>query len=131
MDLLDALRLVFGAAVLTYAARSDWRTREVRDRAWILLGSVGLILFGYELVRDAIEAIIALALVPAVVLFYGVFFGEDFVTETGWRFPPTRRTSTCRFSVGPNSPAVFRNSTASARACASSSSARVRRSTTT
>ena len=88
MDLLDTLRLVFGAAVLTYAARSDWRTREVRDRAWILLGSVGLILFGYELVRDAVEAIIALALVPAVVLFYGVFFGEDFVTETGWRFPP-------------------------------------------
>lgn len=88
MDSLDVARLLFGAAVLTYAARLDWRSRVVPDRVWVLLGTVGLVLFGYELLRDGTVGTVGLALVPATVVFLGVFYGEGFVTEEGWRFPP-------------------------------------------
>lgn len=88
MDPLDFLRLGIGTAFLGYAALSDWRTRQVRDPVWILVGTAGLVMFGAELIRDGVDAILALALVPAAVLFFGVFYGEEFVTERGWRFPP-------------------------------------------
>ncbi|OGS49744.1 MAG: hypothetical protein A3K65_05305 [Euryarchaeota archaeon RBG_16_68_12] len=78
-----------GAALLAFAAVSDWRTREVRDRVWVWMGTLGLILFGADLWLGGVDPVIGLVLVPTAVLLYDPLFGQEFRTEDGgWRFQP-------------------------------------------
>ncbi len=85
----DVARLVIGTALLAYAAVSDWRTREVRDRVWIWMGTIGLILFGTDLWLGGVDPVVGLVLVPTSVLLYDPLLGQEFRTEDGeWRFPP-------------------------------------------
>ena len=93
MSYLDLSRLVLGAAFLGVAAVSDFRTRTVKDRLWIAMGTVGLVLFGVDLYLQSvdpvagIDPVIGLVLVPAAVLMYDPLIGSEFRTDDGWKFP--------------------------------------------
>ena len=87
MPLLDLARLVLGALFLGAAAVSDLRSRRVKDRLWIVMGTLGLVLFGADLFLQGIDPVVGLVLVPAAVLMYDPLIGQEFRTEAGWRFP--------------------------------------------
>ncbi|HKZ47935.1 MAG TPA: A24 family peptidase C-terminal domain-containing protein, partial [Thermoplasmata archaeon] len=86
----DAARLVAGAALLAAASVQDWRTRRIDDRYWVALGSLGLALFAAESVLEGARWEHYLIFVPAAILFYATFFGEELLTEEGFRFRPVR-----------------------------------------
>ncbi len=86
---VDLARLAIGTVFLGYAAVADWRTRVVRDRVWIGMGTLGLGLFAIDLATAGVEPLTYLVLVPTAVLFYGVYGGKEFFTESGeFQFPP-------------------------------------------
>jgi len=90
VDLVDAGRLAAGVALLSAASVQDWRTRLVSDRIWVALGSVGLALIAAEAFLTGLPPEHLLILVPAAVLFYTTFYGEELLTEEGWHFRPVR-----------------------------------------
>ena len=84
----DVARLAIGAAFLAFASISDWKTREVRDRVWIAMGTLALAVFGADLWVRGVDPVVGLVLVPTAVLLYDPLFGQEFRTEEGeWRFP--------------------------------------------
>jgi preflagellin peptidase FlaK len=86
---LDLVRLVAGAAFLGAAAVSDWRTRIVKDRLWIAMGTLGLALFAMDLWFRRVDPVVGLVLVPTAVLMYDPLIGQEFRTDEGWKFPPS------------------------------------------
>ncbi|TLZ61199.1 MAG: hypothetical protein E6K16_06305 [Methanobacteriota archaeon] len=89
MSDLDLVRLIAGAALLAVAAVSDWRTRIVKDRLWIAMGTLGLALFATDLWFRRVDPVVGLVLVPTAVLMYDPLIGQEFWTDEGWRFPPS------------------------------------------
>ena len=84
----DLLRLFVGAALLAYAAVSDWRTREVKDELWAVLGAIALALLALQMWSESVDARVALLFVPTAVLLYDPLVGESFRKEDGgWQLP--------------------------------------------
>jgi len=85
----DVARLAIGAAFLTFASVSDWRTREVRDRVWIAMGALALFVFAADLWAQGVNPVVGLVLVPTAVILFDPLIGPEFRTEEGgWRFRP-------------------------------------------
>lgn len=80
MPLLDLVRLLLGASLLSLAAVRDWRTRRVPDAPWILLAAAGLLLLGWELGSATAASAAYLVLLPSGLLLLDVFWdrGEGF-----------------------------------------------------
>ncbi len=84
----DLLRLIVGAGFLSYAAVSDWRTREVKDELWAVLGAIALALLALQMWSESVDARVALLFVPIAVLLYDPLVGEPFRQEDGgWKLP--------------------------------------------
>lgn len=84
----DLVRLIVGAGFLAYAAASDWRTREVKDELWAVLGAIALALLGLQMWSEAVDPRVAALLVPIAVLLYDPLVGQPFRKEDGgWQFP--------------------------------------------
>ncbi len=84
----DLLRLIVGAGFLAYAAVSDWRTREVKDELWAVLGAIALALLALQMWSESVDARVALLFVPIAVLLYDPLVGEPFRQEDGgWKLP--------------------------------------------
>lgn len=76
--LLDLLRLFAGAAVLSFAAYTDWQWRRAPNVLWILLAAFGAVLLAVEAALD-VEGFLArwpyLVFVPAfAALIYGLWW---------------------------------------------------------
>jgi len=88
--LVDAARFAVGLAFLAAASFQDWRTRRIDDRLWVAMGTAGLLLFAVDGYWGGLPWEHYLILVPAAVLFYATFYGEELWTEEGFRFRPLR-----------------------------------------
>jgi len=81
---LEALRVLFGVAMLGYASWSDLRTREVSDLTWIVFGGLGLVLDAYEAASGALTPLaLAVPVLFSTALsfalgYLGLFGGADF-----------------------------------------------------
>lgn len=100
MDVFAAVRLAGGAAVLAVAAASDVRTRHVRDRWWIILGTAGLLLLAAELAATYAAVNHWLLLGSAAILFYAVFYGKPILEEDGLHLRPVRILVLAAAAVG-------------------------------
>ena len=96
MDALALSRLALGAAFLTVAAALDVRTRRVRDRLWVALGTAALIVLGVDIATSyaasSSNAVVTLwlLLASAAILFYAVFYGKPILDEDGIHLRPLR-----------------------------------------
>lgn len=90
VDAFAATRLAIGTAFLLVAARSDVRTRKVRDPLWIALGSIGLILLAVELSLEPLDLATPALLGSSAILFYAIFFGASLFDEDGFHLRPVR-----------------------------------------
>jgi len=85
---LDLVRLIVGAAFLAFAAVFDWRTREVKDELWAVLGTIALALLALQMASESVDLRVALLFVPTAVLLYDPLVGESFRKEDGgWQLP--------------------------------------------
>lgn len=66
--LLWLLRLIVGAALLSYAASRDWRTRMVGNFPWATMGATGLLFLGLEVLEVAQTLLSYLILLPPALL---------------------------------------------------------------
>lgn len=90
MDEFAAARLAIGSAFLLVAAVSDIRTRKVRDPLWIALGSIGLVILGWQLVVRQTDLAGWALLGSAAILFYAIFLGAPLFDEDGFHVRPVR-----------------------------------------
>jgi len=81
---LEALRVLLGVAMLSYASWRDIKTREVSDITWIVFGSLGLLMDAYEVATGRLNLLytagpILLSTVLSFLLgYFGLFGGVDF-----------------------------------------------------
>lgn len=87
---LDFPRTVAGLGFLLVAAAMDLRRRRVNDEVWIALGVVALAIVELDLLLSAGAWSLHLMAAATAILYYGVFFGEEMLTEEGFRFRPAR-----------------------------------------
>ena len=89
-DIFSIVRVMIGTAILAMASLSDLRTRRVKDRYWIAMGSLGIIILIIEILTSGMslgssETISSalwnknhlIALIPTIILFYDVFWDRD------------------------------------------------------
>ncbi len=86
-EILDATRIIFCLSLLIYASWSDYKTREVSNKVWIILGPTSLILTSIQFIvysSQPIQSIIFYLLsfgitsILAIIIFYiGGFGGAD------------------------------------------------------
>jgi len=85
MEEFSLLRFALGAAFLGYACVRDWKTREVSDKVWLILGSIAFIVLAVQL--DGVEATWQemLLLIPSALIFFDIFWDRDEIYdgETG------------------------------------------------
>ncbi len=70
-------RILVGTVILSYASLGDWRTRTVSDRAWVLMGTGGLLLFSVEIVTSTSDARTYLILVPLGLMFLDLMWDRE------------------------------------------------------
>jgi preflagellin peptidase FlaK len=84
VEIFSVTRIAVGLAILSAAALSDWRTRQVSNIAWILMGSLGMVLLAVEMsISENFEPIHFLIFVPIAILFFDVFWDREPVFENG------------------------------------------------
>jgi Flp pilus assembly protein protease CpaA len=75
---IDALRLVIGIVILSYASLQDVRTRKVHNAPWIVLAAAALILLLVQLVVDGESLAYVLVIVPILAILADVYLdGEE------------------------------------------------------
>jgi preflagellin peptidase FlaK len=89
MENLSILRLVIGMVFFGFAAYSDVKTRRVRNEVWMILGLIGFLILGIDLLYHA-DATWAhyLIFVPGGILFYEVYIERDMIVDEGIHFVP-------------------------------------------
>ncbi len=95
MDAFAVARLLVGGGFLLVAAVLDVRTRRVRDRVWIALGTagLGLLVLNLALWDASIFFWVPndwLMVLSGAILFYAVFFGKPILDEDGVHLRPVR-----------------------------------------
>jgi preflagellin peptidase FlaK len=86
-EILDATRIGFCLSFLIYASWSDYKTREVSNKVWIILGPITLILTSFQILVYSVQPIQAIIFyvlsfgvtsILAIIIFYiGGFGGAD------------------------------------------------------
>jgi preflagellin peptidase FlaK len=83
-DAFSIARLCIGIGILAAAAASDWKTRQVSNKAWLLMGTLGIVLMAVEMLRDetvlgmnGFEPAHFLIFIPIAILFYDVFWDRE------------------------------------------------------
>jgi len=71
---IDALRLVIGIVILSYASVQDVMTRRVRNAPWIVLAIAALILLPVQLVADGESLAYLLVIVPILAILADVYW---------------------------------------------------------
>ncbi len=90
-DVLPLARVSLGLAFLTVAAVSDWRTRQVSNKVWLLMGSIGMLILGMEMVlleSEQYTPIHFLIFIPICILFFDVFWDREPVFGDGVNIIP-------------------------------------------
>lgn len=72
--LLDIIRLVVGAVILSYASYTDIKTRKASNMLWLIMGSVGGILLVVQFFTIDFEDIKFLIFIPIMIGFFYVLF---------------------------------------------------------
>lgn len=72
--LLDATRLIIGAAILFYASYTDVKTRRASNILWLIMGSIGAILLVVQYFTIGFENILLLISIPFMIGFFYVLF---------------------------------------------------------
>lgn len=80
--ILSLLRIAAGVGLLSYASWQDWRTREVSNLVWALLGGLGLALFATEFAMSQGDLLAALVLLPLGLLLVDVLWDRE---ESGFQ----------------------------------------------
>ena len=86
-EVLDGIRIVLCLSFLIYASWSDYKTREVSNKVWIILGPISLVLTSFQFlvyspqpVQDIIFYVLSFGITSglAIIIFYvGGFGGAD------------------------------------------------------
>ncbi|MFQ5837689.1 MAG: A24 family peptidase C-terminal domain-containing protein [Thermoplasmata archaeon] len=75
--ILFLARLLLGTSLLAYAALRDWKTREVDNRPWALMGGIGLLLFTLEIFHGSQDPRTYLILAPIALIFADAVWDRD------------------------------------------------------
>lgn len=91
-EFISIARVLIGVVILAGAAASDVRTRRVSDKFWIVMGSVGLGILGFEMLYTGQLDFMAGApyefghflILPAIaIMFFDVFWKRGSIFEGG------------------------------------------------
>ncbi len=95
-DIFSIVRMIIGVSILAMASISDIRTRRVGNRYWVVMGGLGILILGIEIlihsmvgqISDGIPTAVwnmnhLLALVPITILFYDVFWDREPLYDEG------------------------------------------------
>lgn len=86
VDIFSVTRITVGLTIMSAAAISDWRTRQVSNKAWIIMGGIGMVLLATEMILSGyFEPPHFLVFVPVAILFFDVFWDRDPVFKNGIR----------------------------------------------
>lgn len=77
MQELDLLRVAIAIIFFVYASVSDWRTRKVKDKTWVTLGTIALMILAMDLVLKDAPLIAFSLLLPIAFLFYDIFWDRE------------------------------------------------------
>lgn len=74
---IDLLRIILVLGFFIYASVSDWRTRRVPDKTWLLLGTIGLAILLADLLSREANLIAISVLLPVAFIFYDIFWDRE------------------------------------------------------
>ena len=72
-EIFDILRLIIGGIFLAYASYKDVKTRRVKNKVWIVLGVIGIIILESQLIYEKWDIIYHFTLIPIFFLFSTAF----------------------------------------------------------
>jgi len=72
--ILDAIRLVVGISILSYASYTDIKTRRASNILWLIMGSIGAILLVVQYFTIGFENLFYLFFIPIMIGIVYVFF---------------------------------------------------------
>ncbi|MEE9115325.1 MAG: hypothetical protein V3U09_00310, partial [Thermoplasmata archaeon] len=89
METLSLLRLLVGVFFFGFAACSDVRTRRVKNEVWMVLGAIGFLVLGIDLlIHSDATWVHFLIFFPAGILFYEVYIERKPIIDEGFHFVP-------------------------------------------
>jgi preflagellin peptidase FlaK len=88
MDWLPIIRVAICFVVLCLASYSDWRTRMASDAYWAILGGMGLLFLGYQIITAGVDPLYLLFLVPIGWFFFDLLVDRDGLFEGGINVVP-------------------------------------------
>jgi preflagellin peptidase FlaK len=89
MENLSVLRLLIGMVFFGFASYSDVKTRRVRNEVWMVLGLIGFLILGIDLLNQPDATWVHyLIFIPAGILFYEVYIERDMIIDEGFHFVP-------------------------------------------
>ncbi|MFW6120848.1 MAG: A24 family peptidase C-terminal domain-containing protein, partial [Petrotogales bacterium] len=72
--LLDIIRLVVGASIISYASYTDIKTRRAANILWVIMGSIGAIVLLIQYFTIGFNNIFYLAFIPVMIVFVYILF---------------------------------------------------------
>ncbi|MCK5039142.1 MAG: hypothetical protein KAS16_08600 [Thermoplasmata archaeon] len=93
-DIFSIARVIIGISILAMASLSDLRTRRVDNKLWVIMGSLGVLILGIEILTSGMgepwntsttvwNYNHLLALVPTIILFYDIFWDREALYDEG------------------------------------------------
>lgn len=76
-EYLDLVRVLLAISIFSFASVSDWRTRRVNDAAWIILGSLAILLLWIDLLDENSSLLAHSILLPIAFIFFDVFWDKE------------------------------------------------------
>ena len=86
-QILDAARIILCLSFLIYASWSDWKTREVSNKVWAILGPLALAITGFQLLfyssqplqllQSYVLSFVVISVLALAVFYAGGFGGAD------------------------------------------------------
>jgi len=86
-QMLDGARIILCLSFLIYASWSDWKTREVSNKVWVILGPLALALTGFQflfcssqplqLIQSYVLSFVVISVLAVAVFYAGGFGGAD------------------------------------------------------
>jgi preflagellin peptidase FlaK len=72
--MLDAIRLIVGTGILTFASYTDIKTRRASNALWIIMGSIGICLLIIQYFTVGFTNIYYLMFIPIMIIFMYILF---------------------------------------------------------
>lgn len=89
MEIFSLLRLLVGVVFFGLAAYSDVKTRRVKNEVWMILGAIGFLILGTDLLGHSDATWVHfLIFFPAGILFYEVYIEREPIIDEGFHFVP-------------------------------------------